>query len=851
MFASASLAAEGLTEEVTHPQRRAMDHDDRDDRGARPQSAASVDDALDQLGKEKHRIDTLYRTIQSQLAAQRASLTAGDVGEVLGHITRGGDCLKEAAEYLSGLTDTDAQGGVTEGDGSGRTAVAAVEGPHNAAHGASMAVAVVSDSKRARLDGHSDHPAAAAASGGGVSGVSEQDEQSQNEQHHNHQQQVVCGACLCSLEGPLVCEMAYFLTTIEATVLCLLNKDINSKADYTANTSTTTEGKTDDAPFGIYRNLTIAKEECETWANLNQPTRARLQNKLGNVTTARIAWPIDDLPRRGRSSGRSGGRLVVGCLAASKSSLEELHITGSGRYGSNPDRLPDVVFPKLRLLDTSFGCRSYFRESNWTFPSLVDLRVSTTTDRSLPDVTHIVRSAPQLRTLTTANNSWDKIDGRGSDWCEFASALGQCPHLTTIRGLAIGGIRGLPDLQKALDTHWGKEENRGVKKTIEFQYDNPTISCTFGDETRPLHTFLTWARRVGVSIEWRHGGNGTVGCIRMDCSKGASSSMAPPAVRGPVADVVKQMASQTEIVDLYLGGSRLHDSWKDLLHFPAADMLSIVDTADPQEVIESIPKWLLEVDEAGNNVRLPKIDYLDTSMGFVGDEDAPPAEAWHLPAAPNALTTLLGSLRMVTSVCFNTSSLSAVCESLPHISVDKLDTLEVRVGSHLTALPAPTPQYTLPSVHRLVVSTNNDVVWPAMSKAAALSCMRFASLTHAHKAEFEFHIASDQFDFYRDYGELEGGAGDEDEDDDEDAAWEREMELRRAMEQHGKGCMRALATECYEVVKGGYQLTDVDVGCDVEYSETTMQLVSYGRLQLKVLAKGAIAGGEDRGVMTD
>mmetsp|Transcript_4995 Transcript_4995/g.11670 ORF Transcript_4995/g.11670 Transcript_4995/m.11670 type:complete len:129 (+) Transcript_4995:679-1065(+) len=128
--------------------------------------------------------------------------------------------------------------------------------------------------------------------------------------------------------------------------------------------------------------------------------------------------------------------------------------------------------------------------------------------------------------------------------------------------------------------------------------------------------------------------------------------------------------------------------------------------------------------------------------------------------------------------------------------------------------------------------------------------MRLASLTHAHEAEFEFYIASDQFDFHRDYGELEGGDEAED-DEDEDAVWERERELRQATEQHGKGCMRALATECYEVVKGGYQLTDVDVGCHVEHNETTMQLMSYGHLQLKVLAKGAIAGGEDRGVMTD
>ncbi|CEM31459.1 unnamed protein product [Vitrella brassicaformis CCMP3155] len=87
---------------------------DGNNRAAHLQSTCG-DDALRRLREEKHRIDTLYHTIETQLTVERAALTGGDVCMVLGHMTRGGDSLKEAADYLNGISSmTHAHGGVTE-----------------------------------------------------------------------------------------------------------------------------------------------------------------------------------------------------------------------------------------------------------------------------------------------------------------------------------------------------------------------------------------------------------------------------------------------------------------------------------------------------------------------------------------------------------------------------------------------------------------------------------------------------------------------------------------------------------------------------------------------------------------
>ena len=88
--------------------------------------------------------------------------------------------------------------------------------------------------------------------------------------------QVVGRPRLCGLPGHLLCEMASFLTTIEATALLRVNKeDIRSKANYTR--TATTQDNTDDTSAGIYRNLTIEPHEASTWRKLENTQGAEGQ----------------------------------------------------------------------------------------------------------------------------------------------------------------------------------------------------------------------------------------------------------------------------------------------------------------------------------------------------------------------------------------------------------------------------------------------------------------------------------------------------------------------------------------------------------------------------------------------
>ena len=85
----------------------------------------------------------------------------------------------------------------------------------------------------------------------------------------------------------------------------------------------------------------------------------------------------------------------------------------------------------------------------------------------------------------------------------------------------------------------------GVQKTIQLLFTNPAISHTFGNHTRPLHEFLTWARKLGVSVECRLKDPQSAP-LTVDCSEEVSS--ASPAVTGPVAEVVQQLATQADKV---------------------------------------------------------------------------------------------------------------------------------------------------------------------------------------------------------------------------------------------------------------------------------------------------------------
>mmetsp|Transcript_21844 Transcript_21844/g.62170 ORF Transcript_21844/g.62170 Transcript_21844/m.62170 type:complete len:88 (-) Transcript_21844:331-594(-) len=81
---------------------------DGNDGHARPE--ATRDEGLRRFRREMDRIEELIHTLEAQVAGNDASLTVGDLSVAEGHTRRGGDCLKEAVDYLSSKHTTQAGG---------------------------------------------------------------------------------------------------------------------------------------------------------------------------------------------------------------------------------------------------------------------------------------------------------------------------------------------------------------------------------------------------------------------------------------------------------------------------------------------------------------------------------------------------------------------------------------------------------------------------------------------------------------------------------------------------------------------------------------------------------------------
>jgi len=368
-------------------------------------------------------------------------------------------------------------------------------------------------------------------------------------------------------------------------------------------------------------------------------------------------------------------------------------------------------------------------------------------------------------------------------------------------------------LSAALNTIWSRQDRQGVKKTIEITYESPTISHSFGDETRPIHAFLDWARRLGVTVEWQLDG---FGMVTLDCSKRVPS--APPAVCGPVADVINKMASQAQRVEIKCGGSPLHHTWRHLLSFPKADELSIEEDFDNPPIdrtIKSIPTWLLEVGQDGNNVRLPAIDTFWGELGLSVDGRA------HLPARPRTLTRLLGSLRHLTFVELSSASLPIVYECVSCTSVDKLDRVVLHVGPRMSALPEHISQK-LPAVKYLSVEVSDavmhDDVWRVVEGADALSIVGFVRQLRPHEAELRLGIHDDALASH-DYGGIGGD------------------ELDEAIVEYGTTWTEALGFQCFQQVMETQHLTHASASCHTIEGEFGEPEFSHADLHLVFVAK--------------
>ncbi|CEM38546.1 unnamed protein product [Vitrella brassicaformis CCMP3155] len=556
----------------------------------------------------------------------------------------------------------------------------------------------------------------------------------------------VAGVGLAHLEAETVYEVGDFLTTIERKPLSLVCQQLHKK--------------TTDATYGVlYRDLTISKKEYDYWKKI-KPTDT-LKTRLSKIKTAFIETDChnDVLPS------------AVECIEASKATLIHIGVDDPRRVCYGPNRHGNregpgegegkepVVFEKPRQLHiTDTRHLDLVKDRKWVFPSLEVLSVGKVCDESLscskrishlPAVTHIVSTSSAEITSIKA----DVIDvTEGDEWQAFTSSLSGCPKLTSISGLHLvppetdyrepNRVEYIYDplgrLSAALDTNWRTEHMKDVDKTITIHHRfafGPDFSRQLTDRSGPNHfalqDLLTWAEETKCQIVWMpryddHFERSIYDTdsppqyddIVIDCGKEGPDT--PPAPHGPVAQLITDLTTECDAVKFVYGGAPLHDTWGQLLTFPAATKLSIHpqhhnDGSTPvRQLITSIPEWLVAKDQSGSNTHLPNIQhlYINASSGGSGTDGA---RNNALPTGAEAarLEQLLGSLAEVREVWLGALSLRTVSQCVSYLHARELDELHISLWLMSSALPdsshTPVPKLAYPAVKSLRVSNAYEI----------------------------------------------------------------------------------------------------------------------------------------------
>ncbi|CEL94110.1 unnamed protein product [Vitrella brassicaformis CCMP3155] len=405
------------------------------------------------------------------------------------------------------------------------------------------------------------------------------------------------------LEKELLWDISSRTSTAERVPLSCVSKDLRKAA----NSST----------YGIYRDLVITEDDIGVWKRLDSSHHARsgnlLDKHLGNIRSANVAlerahWneEIPFLP------------IAADSMEASRATLRSIHIHGPPKPHSCPEppqgpggREP-VVFERVtELRVTNNQWLEHFRRRQWVFPNLLTLEVGQLCAKddglscscknghssdtrmglskcepcSIGCLTHILAHSPKLRSLTAIS-----IDiAPGEDLDAFTEAVGRCPDLTCIAGLAtpegsdMGLLKGLRD---ALDTHWQTIHKKFVPKRLvirhQFRFDP-----AFGGKTisRCINDLLGWARKVNCSVEllpltdekgcpWAQPSLPPCRDIMIDCQVQSVGSAAP-APTGRVRQVIQERANKADKVDMVVGGTPLHKSMQPLLVFPSVSRLAL------------------------------------------------------------------------------------------------------------------------------------------------------------------------------------------------------------------------------------------------------------------------------------
>ncbi|CEM01721.1 unnamed protein product [Vitrella brassicaformis CCMP3155] len=471
---------------------------------------------------------------------------------------------------------------------------------------------------------------------------------------------------LSGLPEDVFSHLDSFVTSIVVSRLAKVNKETHQKAT--------------DQNLGMFRHFTLTSDEEETYRKVKG---VREMQHMGKIQTAHI-------------ESSSVPACLSRCLEASRLTLTRLTVIAPDQPRSAPRapidmrRAPALPthFPNItHMTIQSAAWLSHLRYRQWTFPNLRALRVGSIYESA--DLMALLDAMPMIERLEAAC-----IGFYDEEQEAFLALLGGRPHLTTVTGLQTYMEECYPsyrfgcenEVKKAVDANWSKQDNEGVPKKLGFVVPRLWIGVDYGQQkAADVEAFRKWAEEVNCEVKWELGEDGG---MNIDCS--SSGATALPAPGGFFGDFATQMAAKAKTVCLYVGGSPLHESWRDKLAFPNAKKLFIEDHemgVSASEAEDSIPTWLANDDADGERAAcsgFPSVEHL--SVGFLSylsvDE---------MCEHPSKLSLLLGGLRSVRQVSFSSPiwCLSAACELLSYLPVTHLDevtfldTPEESTGVHI------------------------------------------------------------------------------------------------------------------------------------------------------------------------
>ncbi|CEM38966.1 unnamed protein product [Vitrella brassicaformis CCMP3155] len=349
--------------------------------------------------------------------------------------------------------------------------------------------------------------------------------------------------CLSGLPKEVFNHIGSFVTTKTSARLAKVNRDILTTAT--------------DETWGLFRHFTVMEDEQDSYSKIRD-VKTEMQH-MGKVKSASV-----------RASD-VGSLVVLSKCLSFRTTLEELTL--------------DVA--------AHFASMSHIRRHRWSFPALNTLRVS-------EDVFDVgfhrgLASQAAFESLLNGSPGIEHLEGDhrieldDDHWADFLAALGRCPNLNTITGLVIpihrNNVTGrLNQLKAALNRHWGTPEKKEVPKKLGFVVENATIDGATASREHVKCRLDWWPARRPLLI---------------DCSTMAAT--APPAPGGLYGEIATRLAANATEIKLMLGGTALHESWRDKLIFSNARTLTIdiKAGASVSEVVDSIPEWLTEREGEG------------------------------------------------------------------------------------------------------------------------------------------------------------------------------------------------------------------------------------------------------------